>query len=65
MIVNKIICDRCGEEIKQDHPDRFERFKYHKKTRLGESNFYKSVKKYHLCPKCWGDLEFFLDGGGV
>lgn len=62
MIVSKIICDRCGAEIKQDHPDRFERLAYKKNN---YTSTYKSVKKYHLCPKCWGDLEFFLDGGGV
>lgn len=34
MVINKIICDRCGAEIKEDHPERIMIQTYQKSERV-------------------------------
>ena len=53
MLINRIICDICGEEITESHPTRMEHQEYHNND-LRPS--YKKVRTYEICDKCKSQL---------
>lgn len=61
MIINKIICDRCGVEIKEYHPDRVVIQTYSKDDRVTRSSSYKIKETIHLCADCMGEFERFIN----
>lgn len=63
MVVKTIVCDRCNEQIKEEHPDRVEIQKYSKdmSTSYGRKYVgYKASQKLHLCDTCMQKFEKFL-----
>lgn len=60
MTVTKIICDRCGAEIEDKHPDRLSVERYCEIDY--RHNGYKSTKKMTFCEKCQSDFEKFMKG---
>lgn len=61
MIINKIICDRCGVEIKGDaHPPRVLVQSYVVSTRATDPSKYKNDEKLNFCKECLKDFKGFL-----
>lgn len=62
MIVNKIICDRCGGEIEGDaHPPRVLLQSYHISEKVCVQSAYKNEEKIHLCDGCKSAFEEFMN----
>ena len=62
MIVNKIICDRCGAEIEGDaHPPRIIMQEYFISEKVCVQSAYKQVKKIHFCGKCEKHFGEFMN----
>lgn len=62
MIINKIICDRCGGEIEGDaHPPRILTQSYHISEKVCVQSAYKTEKKIHLCDGCNFKFEEFME----
>lgn len=60
MIINKIVCDRCGAEIKESRPDRLIIQTYHQSDRATKPSAYKPKKTIHLCGACMMQFEKFI-----
>lgn len=60
MIINKIMCDRCGAEIKEDHPDRLVIQNYLRTERATKPSGYRNKEVIHLCGACMMQFEKFM-----
>ena len=64
MKIEKIICDRCGATIEEQHPDKVQLVKMQERRHaysnqvIGHS--YKTVRTCHLCKKCRLEFDKFM-----
>lgn len=49
MVINKIMCDRCMAEIKENKPDRLIKQTYHRSERATQPSGYRQKEVIHLC----------------
>lgn len=62
MIINKVICDRCGCEIEGGaHPPRIVKQTYKSSTRATDPSGYRNADKIHLCEDCAKHFEEFMN----
>ena len=59
MIVTKIYCDRCGEEVKDPHSPRIKTETYVDGPKYSKG--WKKGETIYLCEKCYGELVDFLN----
>ena len=60
MIVKKIICDRCGDEIEEVHPPRFIKQSFEVSTKPYKVDGYRNGEKIHFCENCSKHFEEFM-----
>lgn len=66
MIVKIVLCNRCGKEVTEEHPDRISVAKqYYDEVTDGWGgrkmlSKYKVVKNIHFCTECNKAFEAFL-----
>lgn len=62
MIINKVICDRCGDEIEGDaHPPRLVKQTWVKSEKVTVVNSYRNAEKIHLCETCSKAFKEFMN----
>lgn len=67
MIIRTVLCNRCGEEVTEEHPDRISVAKQHYEEVINYKGDRKVVSKYktespiHLCTECNRLFKAFLD----
>lgn len=62
MVINKIICDRCGGEIKGEaHPPRLVKQTWVKPDRVTVPSGYRNAEKIHLCDDCSKSFWEFMN----
>lgn len=61
MIVNKVICDRCGDEVNGGtHPPRLVKQTWVKSEKVTVANGYRNADTIHLCEECSKHFEEFM-----
>ena len=62
MTIKKIICDRCGSDINEEHPIRYNReeYKEHANPFGAKVMSYKRTKIINLCKHCQKDFTEFM-----
>ena len=67
MIIRTVLCNRCGKEVTEEHPDRISVSKQHYKEVINYKGDRKLVSKYkaespiHFCTECNRLFKAFLD----
>lgn len=62
MIINKVICDRCGADVEGDaHPPRVLVQSYHISEKVCVQSAYKTCEKIHFCEDCQKAFKEFMN----
>lgn len=61
MIIKKVLCDRCGDEIEEAHPPRLAKQTWVKSEKATVANGYRKADNIHLCENCLKAFEEFMN----
>ena len=62
MIISKIVCNRCGNEIRGEaHPPLIVKRSWVVSEKATVSSGYRDKEKIHLCENCTKQFEEFLN----
>ena len=67
MIQRTVICNRCGNIVNTEHPDRISIYKHHTEEYIDyfgkphKKSVYKAKKPIHLCEDCESKFNAFLE----
>lgn len=62
MIIKKVLCDRCGDEIEGgEHPPRLVKQDWVISEKVAVANGYRNAEKIHFCDNCSKHFEEFMN----
>lgn len=61
MLIKKILCNRCGAEVKgEEHPPQLVKQSWKNSGKCTVANGYRNDEKIHFCDECSKHFEEFM-----